>query len=166
MDLQKKILKDLNKALKKKAKLECSVLRLLTSAIHNKEIEKKAALRKKGELDEEEIIKEGKLTNEEIIEVIGSEIKKRKEAVLGFEKGKRTDLVEKEKKEMEILQNYFPEQLSEEEIKQIVKETIEKVGAKELKDMGRVMTQVMPKVKGKAEGGLVSRIVKELLSQL
>jgi len=166
MDLQKKIQKDLKIGLKKKEKLKCSVLRLLISAIHNKEIEKKTALRKKGELGEEEIAKEGKLTNEEIIEVIGSEIKRRKEAILGFEKGKRTDLVEKEKREIEILQNYLPEQLSEEEIKQIAKETIEKVGAKELRDIGRVMAQVMPKVKGRAEGGLVSRIVKELLSQL
>ena len=73
-------------------------------------------------------------------------------------------MVDKETKEKEILEKYLPEQLSEEEIKKLVKEAIEKIGAKEIKDMGKVMAELMPQVKGKADGSLVSKIVKELLT--
>ena len=111
----------------------------------------------------EKLEEESQLIDEEIIQVLQSEIKKRKEAILEFEKGERQDLVNKEKAEMDILQKYMPEQLSEEEIKKIVKTAIEKVGAKEPRDMGKVMGELMPKVKGRADGGIVSRIVKELL---
>jgi len=163
MILKEEIKKDFKIALKKKAKLECSVLRLLNSAIHNKEIEKKAKLRKKGELIEEEIVKQGELIDEEITTLILSEIKKRKEAILEFEKGDRRDLVEKEKKETEFLKRYLPEQLPEEEIKKIVKETIDRLGAQDIKDIGKVMTELMPKIKGRADGSQVSKIVKELL---
>jgi len=96
--------------------------------------------------------------------VISSEIKKRKEAILEFEKGERKDLVKRETSEMKILQSYLPEQLPEAEIKKFAKEIIKKAGAKEIKDMGKVMSELMPKLKGKAEGSLVSKIVKELLS--
>ena len=113
---------------------------------------------------EDEVIKEGELIDEEIIEVIFSEIKKRKEAISGFEKGEREDLIKKEKAEIEVLERYLPGQLSEEELRKLVKETIKAVGAQEIKDMGKVMTEVMPKIKGKADGGVVSKIVKELLS--
>jgi hypothetical protein len=113
---------------------------------------------------EKELNDKSHLADEEIMEVISSEIKKRREAVLEFEKGKRQDLAEKEKKEMEILKSYLPEQMSEEEIRKLVKDIINMVGAKEQKDMGKVMAQLMPKVKGKADGSLVSGIVKELLS--
>ena len=120
--------------------------------------------RKEGELTEQEVEKEGMLSDEEIVNVIFSEIKKRKESILEFEKGKREDLVEKTQKEIEILKKYLPEQLSEEDIRKLVKEIITKTGAKDLKDMGKVMGQLIPKVKGKAEGSLVSKIVKELLT--
>jgi len=80
-----------------------------------------------------------------------------------FEQGKRSDLVEKEKKEIEILANYLPPQLSQEEIKKLAKEIIEEIGAKDIKDMGKVMSLLMTKTKGQADGNLVSKIVKELL---
>jgi len=164
MILKTKIQEDLMEAVKKKAELESLVLRGLSAAILNKEKEKRYKLSKeKEELTEKELEKDSQLTDEEVIEVISSEVKKRKESILEFEKGKREDLVEKEKKELEILQKYLPEQLSEEEIKKLAKEAIEKVGASDQKDMGRVMAELMPKIKGRAEGNVVSSIVKEIL---
>lgn len=162
--LKEKINQDLNFALREKQELETSVLRLITAAILNKEKEKRFKVSgEKPDVSAKELDKESQLTDEEVIEVISSEAKKRKESIESFEKGERKDLAEKEKRELEILQRYLPEQLSEEELKKLAKEAIEKVGAKEMKDMGGVMAELMPKVKGKAEGGLVSKVVKELL---
>lgn len=164
MNLKEKIENDFKRALKEKRNLEVSVLRLLLSSFLNKKIEKRTKIWKENpELKIEELEKESQLKEEEIVEVILSEIKKRKEAILEFEKGKREDLVKKESQEIEILKRYLPEQLSEEEIKKLAKEIIEKIGVKEIKDMGKVMSQLMPKLKGRAEGSLVSKIVKELL---
>jgi len=164
MALKGNIREDLKETVKNREELKSSVLRLLLAAIFNKEKEKRYKLSKgKPELNEIELEEESQLNDEEIIDVISSEAKKRKESIGEFEKGKRMDLAEKEKKELEILEKYLPEQLSEEEIKKLVKEAIEKIGAKEIKDMGKVMAELMPKVKGKADGSLVSRIVKDLL---
>ena len=164
MTLKEKIKNDLIQALKGKKETEASTLRMLSAAILNKEKEKRYKLSKqKPELTEKELEQESQLTDEEVIEAVSSEIKKRKESILEFEKGERLDLAEKEKAEIEILEKYLPEQLSEEEIKKLAKEVIEKVGAKELKDMGKVMAELMPQVKGKADGSTVSKIVKELL---
>jgi len=160
-----KIREDLRKGLKEKNALRVSVLRLLLAAIFNKEKEKRYKLAKSQQLKEAELAKESELTDDEIIEVVSSEIKKRREAILEYERGKREDLAEKEKKEAEILKKYLPEQLSEEEIQKLVKEVINKIGAKELKDIGKVMKEVMPKVKGRAEGGLISQSIKKLLSK-
>lgn len=177
MEFRQKIQEDLKTALKEKKELELSVLRLLNAAIINKEKEKRYKKtrptfpsenlggqgKEKPEMSEEELEKESRLVDEEVIDVISSEVKKRKEAILGFEKGKRPELVKKEKKEIEILQMYLPEQLSEEEIKKLARQAIEKVGAKEIKDMGKVMSELTPKVKGRADGSLASKMVKELL---
>jgi len=166
MNLKGKIQNELQEAVKNREELKSSVLRLLLSAIFNKEKEKRYKLSKqKPEFKEKDLEKESQLVNEEVIEVISSEIKKRKESIELFEKGEREDLVEKETKEKEILEKYLPEQLSEEGIKKLVKEAIERVEAKEPKDIGKVMAELMPKVKGRADGGLVSKIAKELLAQ-
>lgn len=163
--LKQKIQTDLTQAVKKGDETGRSTLRMLSAAILNKEKEKRyKASKEEPDLNEEELAEKSALIDEEIVEVISSEVKKRKEAIEGFEKGEREDLVKKEKAELEVLEAYLPEQLSEEEIKKIVKEAIEKVGAKEIKDMGKVMSEIMPKVKGKTDGSLVSRTVKELLS--
>lgn len=177
-NLKQAIQNDLVRAVKGGDKIICSTLRMVLAFLHNREIEKKNKFKKQsfdGAQDkpfdkvqgkrktEDEVIKEGELIDEEIIEVISSEIKKSKEAISEFKKGKREDLVKKEKREIEILQKYMPEQLSDEDIKKLVKEVIEKIGAKEIKDMGKVMSELMPKVKGRADGSEVSRIVKELL---
>ena len=154
MDLKEKIKQNLNAALKEKRTLEVLVLRQLLAAILNKEKEKRFKAKEEKDIQ---------LTDEEVIEVISSEAKKRRESIVEFGKGKRQDLVEKEKKELEILEKYLPEQLPEEEIRKLIKEVIEKTDAKEIKDMGKVMAELMPKVRGKTDGSLVSRIVKELL---
>ncbi len=164
MTLKEKIQTDLKTAVKEKNETFTSALRLLLAAVLNKEKTKRYKIsQEKPDLTEDKLVKESQLTDEEVIEVISSEIKKNKEAIVDFEKGEREDLVEKEKAAIEVWQKYLPEQLSDQELKKIIKEAIEKVGAKEAKDMGRVMAELMPQIKGKAEGSQVSKIVKELL---
>lgn len=162
MSLKEKIQKALNEAVKKKEELESTVLRMVSAAILNKEKEKRLKLVKEG-LTEKQLAEKSQLIDEEVVEVISFEAKKRKEAILEFKKGERKDLAEKEKKELDILEKYLPKQLSEKELQELVKEAVEKVGAKEIKDMGKVMQELMPKVKGRADGVLVSKIVKQLL---
>ncbi|MDO8663294.1 MAG: GatB/YqeY domain-containing protein [Candidatus Wildermuthbacteria bacterium] len=164
--LKVKIKEDITAALKGKKEVELSALRMLLSAIGGRETEKRTRIwKEKPKMPIDELTKESELTDEEILQVVSSEIKKRREAILGFEKGGRQELAGKEKKELEILKQYLPEQMGEEEIKKLVKEAIEKTGAKEQKDMGRVMAELASKVKGKADGSIVSNAVKELLSQ-
>lgn len=98
------------------------------------------------------------------IEILAKEVKQRREAMLEFEKGNRQDLVEQNKAEIEILLEYLPQQLSEDEIKKIITESATEVGANSIKDMGKVMAIVRPKVVGKADGKLVSALVKEYLT--
>jgi len=173
--LKQKIQQDLTTALREKRELELSVLRMLNAAITNKEKAKRYKISKeKPELTEAELGKESGLLEDEVLEIISSEIKKRKEAALLFEKGKRMDLSEKEKEEAKILEKYLPEQLSEEEIKKLARDIIaalqaslvpeerEKIG---IKDTGKIMAGLMPKLKGKADGSLVSKIIRELLAQ-
>ena len=105
-----------------------------------------------------------KLEDDEVINILAKEIKQRREAMLEFEKGNRQDLLEQSKAEIEILLKYLPQQLSEDEIKQLVKDSAEEVGANSIKDMGKVMSVLRPKTVGKADGKLVSQIVKEYLN--
>ena len=105
-----------------------------------------------------------KLEEDEVISILAKEVKQRRESMLEFEKGNRQDLVEQCKAEIEILLKYLPQQLGEEEIKQIVKDSAEELGANSIKDMGIVMSAVRPKVVGKADGKLISQIVKEYLN--
>lgn len=166
MTLKEKIQRDLKEAMKEGRLQEVSALRFLNSLIINREKEKRARIAKENpNFGEEDLVKKSQLTDEELIEVIAGEFKRVKEAVLEFERGKREDLVKKAQSEIEILKRYLPEQLSEEELKKIVQDTVSKVGAKEARDIGRVMAEVMPQVKGRAEGALVSKIVKEILSR-
>lgn len=165
-NLREKIEKDFKEALRKRSEIEISTLRLLRASIFNKEKEKRYKIfQEKANLEEDDLEKESKLNDEEILEVIMSEIKKRKEAIFEFERGKRTDLSEREKKEMDILGRYLPKMLSEKEIEKMAKEAIEKLKVKEIKDMGIVMKELMPKIKGRADGSLVSQVVKKILSK-
>ena len=154
MALDQEIRNDARQAIKEKEELRSSVLRMLTSALEDKEREKRY---KHGQ-------GAGSLSEEEVLEAVSYEAKKRKEAIIGFEKGGRPEMAEKEKKELEILQKYLPEQLSEEKIKELTKEAIKESGAETIQDIGKVMKELMPKLKGRADGGLVNGIVRELLS--
>ncbi|MFH1780821.1 MAG: GatB/YqeY domain-containing protein [Candidatus Nealsonbacteria bacterium] len=165
MALRQRIQDDLNKAVLGKEELKSSVFRLLISAINNKETEKRTKIWKdKPKTAIEDLEKESKLTDEEIINVISSEIKKRRESVELFEKGGKQEMADKEKKEAVILQQYLPEQMSEDELKKIAAEAVKKVGAKTQKDMGKVMQELAAKTRGKADGSLISKVVKELLT--
>ena len=106
-----------------------------------------------------------KLEEDEVITILAKEVKQRRESMLEFEKGNRQDLVDQCEAEIKILLEYLPQQLGEDEIKQIVKESAEELGANSIKDMGKVMAAVRPKVVGKADGKLVSQIVKEYLNK-
>lgn len=165
MTLKEKINADLFQAVKQRKEIERSTLRMLKAAILNREKEKRYRIAKaEPAFLEKELVAKSELTDEEVIEVIFSEIKKREEAALAFETGKRLELAEKERREAVILRNYLPELVSEEEIRALAEEAIKEIGAKEIKDMGRVMAELVPKLKGRADNTLVSRVVKELLT--
>lgn len=127
-----------------------SVVRLLRATIKNKEIEKG-----KGQ----------KLTEEEVLQVIASAVKQRRESIELFEKGGRQDLAEKEKKEVAILQSYLPQQISEEELRAKVTEAIAQSGVNDVKQMGKVMKILVPQLVGRAEGDSISRMVRACLEQ-
>jgi len=151
-------------AMKSKDSFLVGTLRMLLSSILVKEKDKRYKISKeKPDIKEDALVKESELTDEQIMEVISSEIKKRKDAIVLYEKGNRPELAEREQKEIEILIKYLPEQLSEGDIKKLVADAMAKTGAKEMKDMGKVMAELNPKIKGKADGGTVSKIIKELL---
>ncbi|OGZ56214.1 MAG: hypothetical protein A3H64_01250 [Candidatus Ryanbacteria bacterium RIFCSPLOWO2_02_FULL_45_11c] len=150
--LKQRIESDLKEAMKQKDELRTSTLRMLLAAVQNKEI----SLTKKDE----------GLSEEEFLQVIRSEVKKRKEAAEGFEKGGRTELSEKEKKEAEILEIYLPAELSEEELNVIVKQVMRDLGASSEKDFGAVMKGVMTAVLGRAGGNRVADAVKRYLRDL
>lgn len=130
-------------------------LRMVLASIQAKEKDKKFKEKIKGD---------AQLTDEEIIDVLSSEVKKRNDAIVLYKQGNRPELAEKEQKEIEIIRKYLPAQLSEDQIKNLVAESIKNVGATSIKDMGKVMGDLSPKVKGKADGSVVGKTVKELLS--
>ncbi|OGH42442.1 MAG: aspartyl-tRNA amidotransferase [Candidatus Levybacteria bacterium RIFCSPLOWO2_02_FULL_36_8b] len=148
--MQKKDLQEeLKQSMLARNELKTSVLRMLLSAINYQEIQKGGA---------------GYEANEEdVMSVVQKEAKQRRDSIEEFTKAGRQELADKEQKELEILQKYLPEQLSEEEIKKLVDEAISQTGASNISDMGNVMGALMPKTKGKADGSLVSKIVKESL---
>ena len=154
--IKQNIQKNTIEALKRGDSFVAGTLRMLMASILTKEKEKKFKEKAEGDIA---------LLDEEIIEVISSEIKKRKDAVVLYEKGGRPELAEKENKEIEVFKKYLPEQISEEDLKKQIEESIAKTGAKEMKDMGKVMADLTPKIKGRADIGLASKIVKEILSK-
>ncbi len=145
--LLEKLQEEMKKALKSGDKDRLSVIRMLISEIKKVQIDQKK-----------------ELSDDEIIQILQRYAKQRKEAIEQYKKANRQDLVEKEEKELKIVQEFLPEQLTEEEIEKIVNQIIEETGASSMKDMGRVMKTVMEKVKGRAEGSVVSKIVKQKLS--
>jgi uncharacterized protein len=150
--LKAKFQNDIKEALKSRNAQKRLVLGLVLSAIKNKEIEKRG----KGN--------ESDITDDEVLSVIKTEVKKRKDAVEQYTKGGREELAEKEKEELAILMEYMPEQMPEDAVREEVKKIISESGAKDMKEIGKVMSQVMAHIKGKADGSLVNKVVKEELS--
>lgn len=163
--LKIKIENDFKSAFKQKKEIEVSVLRLLKADIVNKEKEKRYQLSKENpDFTDKKLEEKSVLTDEEVLDIILSKSKRTEESIAGFKKGNRDDLVKKEEQELEVLKKYMPQQLTEQEVRKLTEEIIKETKAESIKDMGKVMSGLMPKVKGKASGGLISKIVKELLS--
>ncbi|MBI2591595.1 MAG: GatB/YqeY domain-containing protein [Candidatus Brennerbacteria bacterium] len=152
MSLQSQLSLDLVNALKAGKSFETGVIRLLTAAMHNREIEK----RSRGGKDKQ-------LTDEEAVEILTKEAKKRKEAFEIYSKAGRGDLAEKEAAELAFIKNYLPEPISLKAVEKAVIEAIKKTGAKEAKDFGKAMGEAMKALKGKADAGAVSETVKKIL---
>jgi len=146
MGLRDKIDADTKDALKSGAKDKLSTLRMLNAALKNKQIDKRRPL-----------------TEEEVIETVRSLIKQRKDSIEQFAKGGRQDLVDKETAEVAVLETYLPQQLAREEIEVMVRDAISQTGAQGAKDMGKVMKALIPMVGGRADGKLVSELVKNAL---
>ncbi|MCK9578025.1 GatB/YqeY domain-containing protein [bacterium] len=164
--LSEQIKQDLIAGQKAKDEKVVSCLRMLKAAITNKEIEKRLKIVESNpNLSEEDLSNQSRLNDEEIVEVISLEVKKRRDSILSFEKGGRMDLVERETAELNILKKYMPAELTEEEIRTLVRDIIGRVGASSIKDIGIVMKEVVPQTKGKSDGNLVGQIVREELSK-
>jgi len=148
MSLLKRIDEDLIKALKNRENDKVTLFRGLKSDIKYKQIEK------------------GKeLTDDEVGAVLSSNAKKRRDSIEQFKTGGRQDLVDKETAELDIIKEYLPEQLSEDKIREIIARAIEKTGADSPARMGLIMKEVMPELKGKADGKIVNKLAAELLSK-
>jgi len=147
---KKKLQTELKQSMLAKDSEKTSVLRMLISAIGYFETQKGGA--------------GYDATEEEVLQVINKEAKQRRDSIEEYKKADRSELVEKEKKELKILEAYLPEQISEDEVKKIVDETISEIGATTMQDMGKVMGALTPKLKGKADMGMVSGLVKTSLS--
>jgi uncharacterized protein YqeY len=147
MGLEERLVEEMKQAMRSSDKLKLSTIRMIRSAIKNKEIEQRKRL------DEEDILR-----------VIQGMVRKGEESIEQFKAGGRMDLVEKETKEIETLKSFLPKPLSREEILEIIDQTIEETKASSLKDIGKVMKSVMPKLGGKVDGTTVNQLVKERLS--
>lgn len=151
MSLREKLISDLKDAMRAKDSIRRDTLRLIDAALKNTEIEKKK--------------RETGLSEEEVIEVVSRLAKQRNDSIKQFNDGGRADLAEKEQTELKIIEQYLPEQLSEEEIRKVVQEVIAAVNPQTPSDLGKVMGQAMAKLKGKADGNLVREIAQQELNK-
>ena len=148
MSLLERLNNDMKQAMKNKEKDKLSVIRMLKASIQNEALK----------------LRKDKLTEDEDLTVLSRELKQRKDSLQEFSNAGRDDLVEKVQSEIKYVEVYMPQQLTEEEVTDIVKDTIASVGATSKADMGKVMGALMPKVKGKADGALVNKLVQQHLS--
>ncbi|MDH7490635.1 MAG: GatB/YqeY domain-containing protein [Anaerolineae bacterium] len=146
MTLQEKIMNDMKEALRSGDELRKSTLRMLRSAIGYKEVEVQHPL-----------------SDDEVLDVIAKQVKQRQDSITEYAKGGRQDLVDQERAEMEILMSYLPQQLTREEIEALARQAIQKLGVTDIKQQGLVMKELMPQVKGRADGKLVNEVVRQLL---
>ncbi len=150
MGLKEKLQSDLTDAIRSRTEVKAGTIRMLLAAITTEEVSGKSAR---------------VLTDAEIITVLAREAKKRREAVEAYVAAKRTDLADKEKAEGDVIAEYLPAQLSEDEIKKMIADAIAETGAAGPSGMGQVMKVLSPKIAGKADGGVVSGLVKAALGQ-
>ena len=148
MTLKDRLVEDMKVAMKAKeeGKVRLSVIRMVRAAIKNAEIDKKI-----------------EFSDDQVIEVLAREMKLRRDALEAFEKADRPETVKALEEEMVVIMDYLPQQLSEGEIRQLVQETVVKIGAQGPKDLGKVMGAISPKTKGRADGKLVNQVVREML---
>ena len=147
--MKEKLQKDMIEAMKEHNKKKIDVIKLLKGAIQMEEINSKK-----------------ELTDEEILNIIVKQVKMRKDAISDFEKASRTDLIDAYNEEIDVLNDYLPKQLTEEEINEIIDEAFHAVNPTSPSDMGKIMKEVSPKLKARADMGLVSKIIKDKLSNL
>ena len=148
MSLNNQLNEHMKQAMKDKAKERLSVIRMLRAALQNEAINQGVET----------------LSSEDELTILSREVKQRNESLQEFQAANRKDLVEKVKRELDILNEYMPEQLSDSELEQLIKETIAAIGATSKREFGKVMGAVMPKVKGKADGAHVQKLVQQFLS--
>ena len=146
MTLKERLNADMKEALKAHDAARLSTIRMVISAVRNKEIDSRKDMDDEG-----------------VLSVLATSAKQRRESIEQYEKAGRQDLVDKEKAELEVIISYMPQQMSREEIETLVKDAVAESGAKGPNDMGKVMKVLMPKVKGRADGKLVNEVVKETL---
>lgn len=144
MSLKEKLQEDLKSSMKNKDTLRKSVITLVRAAIKHYEVDNRV-----------------ELGDAEIIDIISKQLKQRNDSLIEFEKAGREDLVEETKSEIQVLKEYLPQQLSEEELEKIVIETIAEVGATSMKDMGKIMASIKPKTAGRADGRKINELVKK-----
>ncbi|MEJ5229586.1 MAG: GatB/YqeY domain-containing protein [Pseudothermotoga sp.] len=146
MTLKEKLTQDLKVAMKNKDEAKVRTIRLILAAVKNFEVQKM-----------------GQATDDEICQLLSKEIKKRVEAIEMYRQGKREDLALEEEKELQIIKSYLPQQMSEDEIREVAKKILLENNLSSPKDLGMAMKLIMPHVKGKADGKVVNKIVQELL---
>ncbi len=149
MNLKDKLASDLKVAMKNRDEVKVRTIRMILATIRNMEVEKM-----------------GQLTEEELLDALGREAKKRREAIEQYRKGGREDLAMAEEEELSVIESYLPKQLTDEEIESIARKIIKDVGAKSNKDLGKVMKVIIPRVKGRADGKKVNQIVRKLLDEV
>ena len=143
MSLKEKLQEDLKFSMKNKDTVKKSVITLIRAAVKQYEVDNRV-----------------ELGDEEIIDIISKQLKQRSDALEEFAKANREDLVNETEAEIKVIKEYLPQQLSEEELNEIVKSTISEVGATSMKDMGKIMSAIKPKTKGRADGKLINKLVK------
>lgn len=146
MSLKDKLMEDLKDSMRNKDVIKKNTITMIRAAIKQKEVDDRS-----------------EKTEEDIIDIISKQLKEKRGAIEDFKKGNRQDLVDLTEKEIDILLEYLPKQLSEEELEKIVAEAIKETNATSMKDIGMIMKTVMPKVKGRADGNMVNNIIKKIL---
>ncbi|RVU55330.1 GatB/YqeY domain-containing protein [Anaerosphaera multitolerans] len=148
MSLKDKLMEDLKTSMKNKDKLRKDTITMVRAAIKQKEVDERV-----------------ELTDEQVLEILTKQVKEKKSSIEEFQKGNRQDLIDQANSEIEILLDYLPEQLTEEELTEIVKVTMEECNISSPKEMGLLMKNIMPKIKGRADGKMVSKIAQNLLTK-